>query len=112
MVILNKDKILDSAQQLVTQGKIDKAIREYEKILALDPKDMRVKLRIAELFVKRRQILQAIKIYQEVADSYTHDGFYLKAVTILKNILRLNPSLMEVNQNLADLYDKMGLNQD
>lgn len=112
MTVLNKDQILDAAKDLVTQGKLDKAIREYEKLLAVDPKDMRVKMQIAELFIKRRQVADAVKVYREVAESYSHDGFFLKAVTILKNILRLNPSLLEVNQSLAVLYEKMGLAKD
>src|SRR3989338_938709 len=112
MTVLNKDKILDAAKDFITEGKFDKAVREYEKLLQADPKDMRIKLRIAELFAKIRQIPEAIKAYREVAESYAHDGFYLKAVTVYKNILRLNPSLLDVNQALAALYEKMGLNQD
>ncbi|MDO8527347.1 MAG: AAA family ATPase [Deltaproteobacteria bacterium] len=112
MTILNKDKILETAKDFVTQGKFDKAIREYEKILDADPKDMRVKLRIAELFTKRRQIPEAIKAYCFVAEHYATEGFYLKAVTIYKSILRLNPSMLDVNQSLAHLYEKMGLNPD
>lgn len=112
MSVLNKDKILEAARDFATQGKWDKAIHEYEKLLEADPKDMRVKLRLAELFAKRRQIPEAIKAYREVADHYIQDGFHLKAVTILKGILRLNPSLLDVNQSLAELYEKMGLNKD
>ena len=112
MTVLNKDKILDAAKDFIGQGKFDKAIREYEKLLAADPKDMRVKLRIAELFAKRRQVPEAIKAYREVAGHYAQEGFYLKAVTVYKNILRLNPSLMDVNLALAALYEKMGLSKD
>lgn len=112
MSILNKEKILEQARLFIQEGRYDKAIKEYEKIAIADPEDMRVKLRIAELHVKRKQVGEAIKVYGEVASQYSHDGFYLKAVTVYKNILRLNPSLIEVNENLAQLYEKMGLLQD
>ena len=112
MTVLNRDKILEAARELVEQGKIDKAIKEYEKLIAVDPQDMRVRLRVAELLVKRKQTQEAIQIYQEVAEHYTQGGFFLKAVTIFKNILRLNPSLLEVNISLAQLYEKMGLGSD
>lgn len=112
MTLLNKDKILETAKALVAEGKLDKAIKEYEKVLTADPKDMRVKLRVAELYIKRRQIPEAIKTYRVVAQSYTQDGFFLKAVTVYKNILRLNPSLLEVNEALSGLYEKMGLTKD
>ncbi len=112
MTILNKEKILEQAKIFVDEGKFDKAIREYEKITLADPADLRVKLRIAELYTKRKQINDAIRLYREVAHSYTADGFLLKAVTVYKNILRLNPSLIEVNEELAGLYEKMGLTHD
>jgi tetratricopeptide (TPR) repeat protein len=110
--ILNKEKILDHAKRLIEEGRLEKAIQEYRKILAADPKDMRVNLRIAELYAKLKRVQDAIKVYQEVADSYVEDGFYLKAVTVYKNILRLNPSLVEINKRLAGLYEKMGLGND
>ncbi len=112
MSVLNRDKILEAARQFVEQGKVDRAIKEYEKLIQADPQDMRVRLRLAELFVKRKQVVEAIRAYQEVADNYTQGGFFLKAVTVYKNILRLNPSLLEVNHALAELYEKMGLATD
>ncbi len=107
--ILNKEKILEQARIYADEGKYDKAIAEYEKILTADAADLRVKLRVAELYTKRKQITEAIRIYREVADAYSGEGFYLKAVTVLKNILRLNPTLVDVNQMLAELYERMGL---
>lgn len=109
MTILNKEKILDQAKAFIDEGKFDKAIREYEKIALADPSDLRVKLKIAELYTKRKQITDAIRIYREVSRAYADEGFYLKAVTVHKNILRLNPSLIEINRQLAELYEKMGL---
>lgn len=112
MNILNKEKILEQARALIDEGKYDRAIREYEKIVLADPTDLRVKLKIAELHTKRKQITEAIRIYREVADEYASQGFYLKAVTVHKNIIRLNPSLIEINEQLAILYENMGLAAD
>lgn len=112
MSILNKEKILEQARAFIDEGKYDKAIREYEKILVADPEDLRVKLRIAELYTKRKQINDAIRIYKEVAAAYEAEGFFLKAVTVHKNILRLNPSMTDINEQLGVLYEKMGLVSD
>lgn len=110
--ILNKEKILEHAKKLTAEGRFDRAIAEYQRLLQLDPEDLRIKIKIAELYVKRKQIQDAIKIYMEVARGYAGGGFYLKAVTVYKNILRLNPSLIDVNISLSELYEKMGLVQD
>ncbi len=110
--VLNKEKLLEQAKLFADQGKLDRAIQEYTKVLQMDPKDLRLKLRVAELYVKTKKMNEAIRTYQEVADSYCNDAFYLKAVTVYKNILRLNPSLLDVNRKLAELYEKMGLATD
>ncbi len=107
--VLNKEKLLEQAKTLADQGKLDRAVQEYIKVLHMDPKDLRLKLRIAELYIKLKKMNEAIQTYQEVANSYCDDAFYLKAVTVYKNILRLNPSLLDVNRKLAELYEKMGL---
>ncbi len=110
--IINKENILEHAKKLAAEGRFDRATAEYEKLLQLDPDDLRIKIKIAELHVKRKQIQDAIRIYTEVAASYADGGFYLKAVTVLKSILRLNPSLIDINIALAELYEKMGLLRD
>lgn len=109
---VSKEKLLEQAKRCLEEGRVDRAIQEYQKIVAADPRDFRVKLRIAELYIRLKQVGDAVKVYQEVANAYADEGFYLKSVTVYKNILRLNPSLRDVNGKLADLYEKMGLNQD
>lgn len=112
MDIINKEKILEHAKKLVSEGRLDRAIVEYQHLLQLDPDDLRIKIKIAELHVKRKQISEAIRMYKDVAAGYADGGFYLKAVTVYKSILRLNPSLIDVNIALSELYEKMGLVQD
>lgn len=112
VTILNREKILQAALALVEEGKHDRAIREYEKLVLADPSDHRVKIRIAELQTKRKQIPEAIRLYREVAEAYIAEGFFLKAVTVYKSVLRLNPSLIEINEQLGGLYEKMGLASD
>ncbi|HEX8706409.1 MAG TPA: hypothetical protein VF815_46675, partial [Myxococcaceae bacterium] len=40
---------------------------------------------------------------------YSSDGFFLKAVALYKQVLKLNPNLLEVNLKLADLHQQLGL---
>lgn len=107
-----KELLFEQAKRYLDEGRVDRAIQEYQKIVTMDPRDYRVQLRIAELYVRLKQVAQAVRMYQVVASAYADEGFYLKAVTVYKNILRLNPALREVNASLAELYEKMGLAQD
>lgn len=109
---ITKESLLQSAKRALDDGRLERAISEYQRCLALDPADQRVRLRLAELLVRHKQIPLAVKTYEAVADAYMNDGFYLKAVTVYKNLLRINPSQHSANLALAELYEKMGLAQD
>lgn len=108
----SKDDLLQQAKRYIDEGRFEKAAQEYQKIVVLDPKDYRVQLRLAELQVRLKQIGDAVTLYWAVAEAYVEEGFYLKAVTVYKNLLRLNPSLHDANLALAELYEKMGLTRD
>mgnify|MGYP002386218984 CR=1 FL=1 len=47
---------------------------------------------------------QAIDTYARVADQYAGQGFFHKAVAVYKQILKLDPRLVEVHLKLAELY--------
>lgn len=108
----SKEKIIEAAEKLYKAGKFDKAIKEYQKLLAEDPSDMRAKLKIADIYAKSKDLPTAIKIYREVADQYAQDNFHLKAIAVYKNILKFSPTLIEINERLGDLYHKVGLDND
>ena len=104
-----KSKIIDRAQKLVQKGYLDKAITDYKKIVDKDPKDATIRLRMGDLYVKIGKKSEAIKEYGEVAKLHTHKGFYLKAIAVYKQILKLDEDLIEIHFKLADLYTKQKL---
>ncbi len=107
-----KDKLIESAEKLIKSGKYDKALKEYQKVLQEDLHDMRAKLKIGDLYAKLKDLPKAIKTYQEVAETYAQENFHLKAIAVYKTILKLAPTLVEVNDKLGDLYRKVGMEQD
>ena len=109
---MSKEKIIEQAEEYLKAGKLDKAIKEFEKLLANDPNDMRAKLKIGDIYAKKKDIQTAIKIYREVASDYSRDNFHLKAIAVYKNILKLAPTMIEINERLGDLYQKIGLDHD
>ncbi len=103
-----KDKIIDRAQKHIQKGNIDKAIAEYKAAADVDPKDIAIRLRIGELYVKINRTADAIKEYTEAAKANTQKGFYLKAIAVYKQVLKLDDNL-EVHYKLADLYTRQRL---
>ncbi len=106
---INRDKILRGAEKLVQRGKIEPAIREYEKLLKLNPNDVNTINRIGDLHNRIGQVDRAVELYQRIADSFAVDGFVNKAIAIYKKINRLAPDRVEVFERLADLYIQQGL---
>lgn len=108
----NKDKVMDAARKFVDKGQIDKAVKEYLRIVNEDPKDVRVWLKIGDLYAKKGAKQDAIETYLKVARFYHEQGFFLKAVAVYKQILKLDPRLVDVILKLAELYKQLGLMSD
>jgi pilus assembly protein FimV len=106
---MDKNKIIEAAAKLVAKGAYDKAIKEYQKVLEADPKDVRVLQKMGELYQKKNDNVQAAHFFTKVAESYSSDGFFLKAVALYKQVLKLNPNLLDVNLKLAELHQQLGL---
>lgn len=109
---MDKNKIIEAATKYVQKGQYDKAIKEYEKVLAAEPKDTRLLQKIGELYQKKGDNGQAAEFLLRVGDSYTSDGFFLKAVAVLKQVLKLDDGRIDVNLKLAELYQQLGLMSD
>ncbi|HEY4641483.1 MAG TPA: tetratricopeptide repeat protein, partial [Thermoanaerobaculia bacterium] len=106
---VQRDKVITSAEKLVAKGKIEPAIKEYERLLDDNPNDVNTLNRIGDLWVRINRNDEGVKVFGKIADHYAKDGFFLKAIAIYKKINKLDPSKLEVYAKLADLYAKQGL---
>jgi pilus assembly protein FimV len=109
---VDKNKIIAEATKLVQKGSLDKAIATYQKILAEDPRDVRVLLKVGELFQKKGDDKLAADAFTKVAETYAEQGFFLKSVAVYKQIVKLDPDDLRVNERLAGLYQQLGLLSD
>jgi pilus assembly protein FimV len=106
---IQRDKVIANAEKLVAKGKIEPAIKEYERLLEDSPGDVNTLNRIGDLWVRINRNDEAVKTFGRIADHYAKDGFFLKAIAIYKKINKLDPSKLDVYAKLADLYAKQGL---
>lgn len=106
---VQRDKVIASAEKLVAKGKIEPAIKEYERLLEDNPNDVNTLNRIGDLWVRINRNDEAVKVFTKIADHYSKDGFFLKAIAIYKKINKLDPSKLDIYAKLADLYAKQGL---
>ncbi|MBI2500943.1 MAG: tetratricopeptide repeat protein [Deltaproteobacteria bacterium] len=104
-----KEKILEEVEKLSQAGKYDKAIKELQKLVEADKADIRLKLKMGDLYVRKKEIPKAIQSYQEVADYYIGEKFYLKAIAVYKTLLKISPGSLPANEKLGDLYREVGM---
>ena len=105
----NKRKILEAARKYAQKGAKDRALKEYEQLLRLDPKDAKLRLEIGDAYRRWGQVDEAIAAYTKVADQYTKEGFDARAVAVFKQIQNLAPESFDSFEPLAELYQRMGL---
>ncbi len=108
----NRDQILQGAEKLLAKGKLDAALKEYLRVLEENPKDISTLNKVGDLYVRINRPADSIPFFTRIADYYAKDGFFLKAIAIYKKINKIDPSRLEVYEQLADLYHKQGLTQD
>jgi tetratricopeptide (TPR) repeat protein len=108
-VATQKDKLIAEAMKLVERGQYERAVKVYLKVVADDEKDVRTWLKIGDLYAKLGRNHEAAETYQRVAQFYSDQGFYTKAIAVYKQILKLDPRMVEIHERLADLYKQMGI---
>ena len=103
---MNKKKISlkEEAQRAFSHGEWGKALERFQKHCAQNPKDLRSRLKAAELLERLGRKKEAALAYQRLAEAYVQDGFLLQAISINKMILRIAPSSEDVSARLAQLY--------
>jgi len=122
-----KSLIIKLAHIYYHTGSWDKAIVEYEKIIALDPNDFNVHVTLGELFLKKGDLDRAFKEFELSAGGFLREkntkkaaGAFRelanlvqkmiepqdmeKAIGVYKNILSQMPESAETLTNLRDLY--------
>jgi len=92
------------AQQALSRGEWKKALEYFQFHCAEEPEDLRSRQKVAELLERLGQKEEAVQMYRKVAEAYAQDGFLLRAISINKMILRIDPSSKDVNDRLAQLY--------
>ena len=80
----DKAKALQEAHKLVAQGKIARAIKQYELIIEKDPGDLLLLNLIGDLYAQENNTGEALKYFYSLADAYTREGYKVKAIAIYK----------------------------
>jgi tetratricopeptide (TPR) repeat protein len=101
--------MLEAARKYAQKGAKDRALKEYEALLKLDPRDAKLRLEVGDTHRRWGQVEEAAAAYRRVAEQYTAEGFDARAVAVYKQIQALDPNGYSACEPLAELYQRMGL---
>ena len=91
------------------KGQIRKAISDYEKLVSDDPRNIRIRTKLADLYVRNNDTDRAVDAYIQLARQYVDEDLNYRAISMYKKVLTIRPRMVEVHYWLADLYKKEGL---
>ncbi|MFO0604200.1 MAG: tetratricopeptide repeat protein [Polyangiales bacterium] len=109
---IDRQKIAEAAQRHASKGQFDAAIAEYQRIVAVEPGDVRTLLKIGDLQVRAGAAPKAVETYLHAGTLYEQQGLHQKAIAVYKQVLQLNPDQLSLYGRVADLHIKLGLTSD
>ncbi|MDH3592346.1 MAG: tetratricopeptide repeat protein, partial [Planctomycetota bacterium] len=95
---------LAAAEKLLKAGKVAEAIASFDRVVDESNGDLLTVNRVGDAIVAAGKPDKAVPYYARIADQFSRQGFYPKAIAIRKKILRLTPESSEALVGLADLY--------
>ncbi|NJD56699.1 MAG: tetratricopeptide repeat protein, partial [Nitrospirae bacterium] len=99
---------LATADLLSKEGKKDRILSIYEKILSLSPANIPLRIKVAEIFMREGLKSDAAREYLHVARIHEETGDFAKSKEFFQKAIDLNPRNMEAVLGLIHLHEKTG----
>ena len=82
---------LQVAEDFMKGGDLDQAIRLFQKVLEMDPENVPMRIKLAEVYLKRGKKKEAWEIFSAAAEALRSRGSLAAAEDILQRMLQLDP---------------------
>jgi tetratricopeptide (TPR) repeat protein len=99
---------LASADSLSKEGKKEKLLEIYEKILKISPSNIPFRIKVAEIYAKEGLSKESSKQYFQLAKLFAEKDDFEKAMDYYKKALDIEPLLKDAIIGITDLYEQMG----
>ena len=102
---MDRNQLEAEALRALDRGNIDGALAAYQQILRAEPRDRRVKQKVAELLLRQGKTADAERHLRELAEGHVKEGAHRAAIALLRQVVGFrpdDPSLhMEMGECLA-----------
>jgi len=103
---------LQVAEEFLRSGELEQAVRIFQKTLEMDPENVAMRTRLAEVYIRLNKKTEAWQLFAAAADSLRSRGQLAPAEEILNRMLTLDPSnsqaLLLRGRNAFDSGDMAG----
>ena len=104
---IDRVRIKKEADRLLTAGRIERAIEEFQKLIEDSPRDFNTQNQVGDLYVQIGRVKEGVEIHKRLASAYERDGFHARSAAIFQKVVRNAPEDLDAAQRLADLYRQM-----
>src|SRR3954463_3465065 len=86
-----RQQYLQVAEEFLRTGELEQAVRIFQKTLEMDPENVAMKVRLAEVYVRLGKKTEAWQIFSAAAEQLRSRGQLAPAEDILQRMLTLDP---------------------
>jgi pilus assembly protein FimV len=107
-----RQQYLQVAEEFLRNGQLEQAVRIFQKTLEMDPENVAMKVRLAEVYVRLGKKNEAWQIFSSAAEQLRSRGQLAPAEDILQRMLTLDPNnaqaLLLRGRNALEAGDNAG----
>jgi len=82
---------LHVAEEFLRSGELEQAVRIFQKTLEMDPENVAMRIRLAEVYIRLNKKTEAWQIFASAADNLRAKGQLAATEEILQRMLKLDP---------------------
>ncbi len=109
---IDRNKIKLNVDKFVRAKKFPEAIRELQKLVEDNPKDINSLQQLGNLYLMAKDNEQAVPVFIRIAELYHKSGFTPKALASIKIALREAPENIQAQELYATFAEQTGLQRD
>jgi tetratricopeptide (TPR) repeat protein len=90
------------------KGGSGESLQEYLDLSERYPENATYQMKLGEIYQKKGEAEKTIAKYLQAAEIFSRENFFPQAIAIYKQVLAMNPHLVQANQKIGEIYQKMG----
>ncbi|MEW6365568.1 MAG: tetratricopeptide repeat protein [Acidobacteriota bacterium] len=103
-----RDLYVDVAGQFQTQGKIDDALNVYRRIVDIDRDNIKIRIKLAELYAKEKMMAEAVEEFTRAAEELQRRGQTEECVQVLNQAMAMDRGNPQAVLALAKVMSNAG----